>query len=51
MYVRDGGENYKYIDLPLSNYASASYDKVMMGGKTVGFSMFSGYSYNERSML
>jgi vanillate/3-O-methylgallate O-demethylase len=46
-----GGENYKYIDLPLSNYASASYDKVMKGGKTVGVSMFAGYSYNERSML
>ncbi len=46
-----GGENYKYIDLPLSNYTSASYDNVMTGGKTVGFSMFSGYSYNERSML
>jgi vanillate/3-O-methylgallate O-demethylase len=42
---------YKYIDLPLSNYASASYDKVLSGAKTVGFSMFSGYSYNERSML
>ena len=23
----------------------------MNGGKTVGFSMFAGYSYNERSML
>jgi vanillate/3-O-methylgallate O-demethylase len=46
-----GVETYKYIDLPLSNYASASYDKVTMGGKTVGFSMFAGYSYNERSML
>ena len=46
-----GGENYKYIDLPLSNYASASYDKVLGGDKTVGFSMFSGYSYNERAML
>jgi vanillate/3-O-methylgallate O-demethylase len=46
-----GGESYKYIDLPLSNYASASYDKVTKGGKVVGFSMFSGYSYNERSML
>jgi vanillate/3-O-methylgallate O-demethylase len=45
------GDMYKYIDLPLSNYASASYDKVMRGGKTVGFSMFSGYSYNERAML
>jgi vanillate/3-O-methylgallate O-demethylase len=46
-----GGEHYKFIDLPLSNYASSSYDKVVRGGKTVGFSMFSGYSYNERSML
>ena len=46
-----GAERYKYIDLPLSNYASASYDKIMTGGKTVGFSMFAGYSYNERSML
>ena len=46
-----GGTNYKYIDLPLSNYASASYDKIEHEGKTVGFSMFAGYSYNERSML
>lgn len=46
-----GAEHYKYIDLPLSNYASASYDKVVKGDKTVGFSMFTGYSYNERSML
>jgi len=45
------GEPYKYIDLPLSNYTSASYDKLLKGGKTVGVSMFSGYSYNERSML
>ncbi len=42
---------YKYIDLPLANYTSASYDKIMSRGKTVGFSMFAGYSYNERSML
>ena len=45
------GEMYKYIDLPLSNYASASYDRVLSGTKTVGLSMFSGYSYNERAML
>lgn len=45
------GENFKTIDLPLSNYASSSYDAVQMGGKTVGLSMFSGYSFNERSML
>ena len=45
------GENYKVIDLPLSNYTSATYDKVTMGGKTVGLSMFSGYSFNERAMI
>jgi vanillate/3-O-methylgallate O-demethylase len=49
--LEPGKENYKYIDLPLSNYTSATYDKVMNAGKTVGLSMFSGYSYNERSML
>ena len=42
---------YKYIDLPLSNYASASYDSVLSGGKVSGFSMFAGYSWNERTML
>jgi len=46
-----GAENYKFFDLPIANYASSSYDKVTMGGKTVGFSMFGGYSYNERSGL
>ncbi len=45
------GDHYKYIDLPLSNYASASFDKVTRRGKVVGASMFAGYSYNERSML
>jgi vanillate/3-O-methylgallate O-demethylase len=49
--LQPGKENYKYIDLPLSNYTSATYDKVTNAGKTVGLSMFSGYSYNERSML
>jgi vanillate/3-O-methylgallate O-demethylase len=46
-----GVEHYKYIDMPLSNYASASYDKLVKDGEIVGMSMFSGYSYNERSML
>jgi vanillate/3-O-methylgallate O-demethylase len=46
-----GGENYKFFDLPLANYASSSYDNVTMGGKTVGYSMFGGYSYNERTAL
>lgn len=47
----EAGDPYKYIDLPLSNYTSASYDKLLHEGKTVGMSMFAGYSYNERSML
>ena len=46
-----GTEPYKYFDLPLANYASSSYDRVMMGNKVVGFSMFTGYSYNERTAL
>ena len=49
--VQPGAERYKYIELPLSNYASSNYDAIVKGGKTVGFSMFSGISYNEQSML
>jgi vanillate/3-O-methylgallate O-demethylase len=45
------GTPFKTIDLPLSNYASSSYDRVMRDGRTVGFSMFSGYSFNERAMI
>jgi len=47
-----GEEHYKYFDLPLANYASSNYDKIIDGnGKTIGLSMFTGYSYNERSAL
>lgn len=42
---------YKYYDLPNANYASSSFDAVRRGGKTVGLSMFTGYSYNERCGL
>ncbi len=45
------GAPYKYLDLPLSNYASASYDTILSHGRVAGFSMFTGYSYNERTML
>jgi vanillate/3-O-methylgallate O-demethylase len=45
------GDHFKYIDLPLSNFASSSFDKILHGGKIAGASMFAGYSYNERSML
>jgi vanillate/3-O-methylgallate O-demethylase len=46
-----GEQPYKWIDLPQPNYASSSADRVMMGDRLVGMSMFNGYSYNERSML
>jgi vanillate/3-O-methylgallate O-demethylase len=45
------GDAVKYIDLPLSNYATWPYDKVLHDGEIVGLSTFSGYSYNERAML
>ena len=46
-----GSEPCKFFDLPIANYASSSYDSVTMGGKVVGFSMFTGYSHNERCGL
>jgi len=49
--LEPGRDNYKYLDFPNSNYASSTYDSVMMGGKVVGYSMFGGYSYNERTVL
>lgn len=45
------GDNYKYIDLPLSNYTSATYDALTKDGEVVGFSMFSGYTFNDRAFL
>ena len=45
------GDAVKYIDFPLSNYATWPYDKVLLDGSMVGVSTFSGYSYNERSYL
>ncbi len=48
---RPGETPAKWIDFPLSNYASSSFDKVMMADRMVGLSMFNGYSYNERCML
>jgi vanillate/3-O-methylgallate O-demethylase len=45
------GDAVKYIDLPLSNYATWPYDKVLHDGDIVGLSTFTGYSYNERALL
>jgi vanillate/3-O-methylgallate O-demethylase len=50
-FFEPGIDNCKYIDLPLSNYASSNYDAVLKDGRVVGVSMFSGYSFNERQML
>jgi vanillate/3-O-methylgallate O-demethylase len=44
-------EPCKFFDLPIANYASSSYDAVTLAGRTVGFSMFTGYSHNERCGL
>ena len=49
--LHPGELGFKRIDLPLANYASAMMDAVMAGSDHVGFSMFSGYSANERTML
>ncbi len=46
------GEQYKFFDLPLANYANSNYDKVVdADGNTVGLSLFTGYSYNEKKAL
>ena len=42
---------YKFLDMPLANYASTSADAVYKNGKRVGMSMFTGYSWNERAQL
>lgn len=47
----DEGDTAKYIDLPLANYSTLPFDKVLKDGKTVGVSTYTGYTYNERVML
>jgi vanillate/3-O-methylgallate O-demethylase len=42
---------YKYIDMPVANYGSSSYDSIRSDGRAVGLSMFAGVSFNERAML
>jgi vanillate/3-O-methylgallate O-demethylase len=47
-----GADVYKFFDLPIANYGSSSFDKVVdKNGKVVGLSMFGGYSTNERQAL
>jgi len=48
----EDGTPGKWIDFPVSNYASSSADKICdESGKMMGMSMFAGYSWNERCML
>ncbi len=51
LVTKSDGPAAKYIDLPLSNYSTWPNDTVLSGGEMIGVSTFSGYSYNERSML
>jgi vanillate/3-O-methylgallate O-demethylase len=45
------GKFSKYIDLPLANYATLPFDRIVKGSKTIGLSTYTGYSFNERAML
>ncbi len=45
------GEKPKYIDLPLANYSTLPYDKILKNGKTIGLSTYTGYSTNENCIL
>ena len=46
-----GGDIVKYIDMPLANYSTLPYDKVVKDGKTIGVSTYTGYTFNERAMI
>jgi vanillate/3-O-methylgallate O-demethylase len=46
-----GGDIAKYLDLPLANYSTLPFDKVLKDGTTVGVSTYTGYTYNERAMV
>ena len=45
------GARAKYIDLPIANYATLTYDRIVRNGRVVGLAMYTGYSANEGAML
>ncbi|WP_425826429.1 vanillate/3-O-methylgallate O-demethylase [Streptomyces fractus] len=46
------GPGYQFFDLPNANYGSSNFDDVQdADGHTIGLSMFTGYSANERKAL
>jgi glycine cleavage system aminomethyltransferase T len=51
--VVDGLEEpYQFFDLPIANYGSSNFDSVLdSDGNVVGYSMFTGYSANEKRAL
>ncbi|MDR5689397.1 MAG: aminomethyl transferase family protein, partial [Armatimonadota bacterium] len=52
LFTRPIGQQAKYIDLPVSQYATWMYDKVLnRQGEVVGVSMWPGYSWNDSAML
>ena len=45
-------EGYQFFDLPIANYGASNFDSVLdPDGNVVGYSMFTGYSANERRAL
>ena len=49
--LSQSGDITKYIDLPLANYATLPFDKVLKEGNSVGLSTYTGYTYNERAII
>ncbi|HET8977412.1 MAG TPA: hypothetical protein VFN87_04590 [Solirubrobacteraceae bacterium] len=48
----DADEPYQFFDMPIANYGSSNFDAVLdAGGNLVGYSMFTGYSANEKRAL
>jgi len=46
------GDPYQFFDLPIANYGASNFDSVLdADGNLVGFSMFTGYSANEKRAL
>jgi glycine cleavage system aminomethyltransferase T len=44
-------QSAKFVDFPSAVYSTLPYDKVTKNGKTAGISTWTGYSFNEKSML
>ena len=46
------GESYQFFDLPIANYGASNFDSVLdPDGNVMGYSMFTGYSANEKRAL